>query len=64
MPGFEKMGVASRHIQTLPYQIPSTFGQVCPYSHYNLVGERPTWKHTLSHLRAIGTYDGQGDIWA
>ena len=25
-PGFEKMGVASWHIQTLPRQIPSTFG--------------------------------------
>ena len=42
-PKFEKMGVTSWHIQTLPHQIPSTFGQVFPHSHYNLVGDRPTW---------------------
>ena len=34
--GFERMGVASWHIQTLPHQIPSTFGWVCPYSHYDM----------------------------
>jgi hypothetical protein len=29
---FEKMRVASGHMQTLPHEIPSTFGRVCPYS--------------------------------
>ena len=49
-PGFEKMRVDSWHIQTLPDQVPSTFGQVCHYSHQNLVGEWPTWKLTLIPL--------------
>jgi hypothetical protein len=31
--GFEKMRVASWHIQNLPHHVPSTFGQVCPHSH-------------------------------
>ena len=44
---FEKMGVASWHTRDLLHQIPSTFGEVCPHSNYNLVGERPTWKLTL-----------------
>ena len=30
--------------------MPSTFGWVCPYSHYNLVGELPTWKLTGTRL--------------
>ena len=30
-----------------PYPIIFTFGQVCPYSHYNLVVEQPTWKLTI-----------------
>ena len=34
---FEKIRVTNWHIQTLPHQIQSTFGQVCPYSHYNQV---------------------------
>ena len=29
------------HVRTLTHQIPPTFGQVCPYSHHNLVGEWP-----------------------
>ena len=37
--GFEKMGIASWHIRTLPHHISSTFGWVCPYSRKNLVGE-------------------------
>jgi hypothetical protein len=45
-PGFEKVKVASWHIQTLPHYIPSTCAWVCPYSHLNLVGKRPTWKLT------------------
>ena len=45
--GFEKLKITSWHIQTLPHQIPSTFGWVCPYSNQNLVGERPTWEPTL-----------------
>ena len=49
-PGFEKMGVASWHKQTLPHQIPSTFGWVYSYSHQNLVGEWSTWKLTLKAL--------------
>ena len=47
-PGFEKMRVVSWHIQTLPHQIPSSFGRVCPCSHQNMADGRPTWKLTLS----------------
>lgn len=43
-PRFENMRVASWHTR---HQIPSTFGGVCPYCHYDLVGERPMWKFTL-----------------
>ena len=33
------------HMKPTPLEwIPSTFERVCPYSHYNLVGERPTRK--------------------
>ena len=40
-PGFEKMVVASWHIQTLLHHISSTFGRVCRKSHENMVDERP-----------------------
>ena len=46
--GFEKMRVASWHIQTLSHLIPSIFEQVCPYSHYNMLGKWSTWKLTLT----------------
>ena len=49
-PKFEKLRVSSWHIRTLPHQIPSTSGRVCPYSHQNLVGSWPTWTQTLTHF--------------
>ena len=41
---FEKMRVANSHIGSLPLSI---LGRFCPYYHYNLVSEWPTWNSPL-----------------
>ena len=50
-----RIGNTKHHSQCswqLPHQTPSTFRRVCPSSHQNLVGERPTWKLTLISVAA------------
>lgn len=47
--GFEEMGVLNDTYAPSPH-ISSTFGQGCPYSHQNLIGEQPTWNVSFHQL--------------